>query len=226
MAERQPKHGSAQALLPLEEICGDVLCLRGGEYRAVLEAGSVNFALKSAAEQEAILAGYRALLNGLTYPIQVLVRVVPTDIERYLAALREGPTPSAALTRLALDHEAFVRRLARQRTLLERRFYVVVPAGGAATGVPSTFPSWRQRRARDRGHGQAQAAQQLALRCGELIGRFSGFGVSARRLDGEELAALWYAALAGERTRLQPPVHASGPFAVLTRSDGGVRHGR
>ena len=36
-----------QDLLPLDDIVDGVICLRGGDYRAVLEAGSVNFALKS-----------------------------------------------------------------------------------------------------------------------------------------------------------------------------------
>jgi hypothetical protein len=119
-----------QDLLPLDDIVDGVICLRGGDYRAVLEAGSVNFTLKSETEQEAIIAGYRAFLNSLSYPIQVVARIMPTDVESYLAGLRErfGGRGSENLHRLALDHEAFVRRLARERTLLERRFYVVVPA--------------------------------------------------------------------------------------------------
>ena len=76
---REP-YASVQEQLPLEEIAGDVLELRSGDARAVLEAGSVNFALKSETEQEAILAGYRRFLNGLDYPLQVLVRVAPADI--------------------------------------------------------------------------------------------------------------------------------------------------
>ena len=125
------RFASVQELLPLEDIVDGVLCLRGGDYRAVLEAQSVNFALKSEAEQEAIMAGYRAFLNALSYPIQVVVRILPTDVEPYLAALRGRASGrgAEALRRLALDHEAFVRRLARERTLLERRFYVVIPAG-------------------------------------------------------------------------------------------------
>ena len=73
---RRRRLASVQELLPLDEIAGDVLRLRGGDYRAVLQAGSVNFALKSETEQESILAGYRRFLNGLAYPLQVLVRVV------------------------------------------------------------------------------------------------------------------------------------------------------
>src|SRR6266581_978979 len=51
------RYASAQELLPLEDVIDSVLCLRGGDYRAVIEAQSVNFALKSETEREAIMAG-------------------------------------------------------------------------------------------------------------------------------------------------------------------------
>jgi hypothetical protein len=95
---------SAQELLPLDDVIDSVLCFRGGNYRAAMEAQSVNFALKSETEQEAIMAGYRAFLNALSYQIQVIVRVVPTDVEAYLIGLRERLSGGASesLRRLAL----------------------------------------------------------------------------------------------------------------------------
>ena len=70
-----------QEQLPLDDVVGDVVLLRSGSARAVLEASSVNFALRSEGEQEAILAGYRRFLHSLDYPLQLLVRVVPADVE-------------------------------------------------------------------------------------------------------------------------------------------------
>lgn len=190
---------SVQELLPLDEIAGGVLRLRGGDYRAVLQAGSVNFALKSETEQEAILAGYRRFLNGLAYPLQVLVRVVPTDVEGYLAGLRTARSGTETLRRLALDHEAFVRRMARERTLLDRRFYVVVPAGmdGAFERKGLRWP-WRSSARQGQERSDRIAAQRkLAFRCGEVMQGLGSFGVTARRLDGGELAALWRETLGG-----------------------------
>ena len=189
-----------QELLPLDDIVDGVLCLRGGDYRAVLEAQSVNFALKSEAEQEAIIAGYRAFLNSLSYPIQVVVRVLPTDVEAYLAGVREqfSRRGGEALRRLALDHEAFVRRLGRERTLLERRFYVVVPAGleGSFERRGIRWP-W-QGTARSVRQNLDAASQQLAFRCQELTQALASFGVAARRLNTEEMVQLWSAFLRSE----------------------------
>lgn len=220
---------SAQALLPLEEIAGDIVRLRGGDDRAVLEAGSVNFALKSEAEQEAILAGYCRFLNALAYPVQVLVRVVPTDVEVYLAGLRRrggldratgqrgarGDRTGDLWRRLAQDHETFVRRIARERTLLDRRCYVVVPAGtgGAFERTGIAWP-WRRPPQAAATQKATAARRALAFRCAEVAQGLAACGVPTRRLAGDELVALWRATLAGA------PVTAGGSLppstAILT----------
>jgi hypothetical protein len=206
------RFASVQEILPLEDVADNVLSLRGGDYRAVLEAQSVNFALKSDSEQQAIMAGYRAFLNALSYPIQVVVRILPTDVEPYLAALRAQASCRSAetLRRLALDHEAFVRRLARERTLLERRFYVVVPAGleGAFERRGLRWP-W-QGRATGHRQGLDAAREQLAFRCQEIAQGLDGFGVTTRRLSSDELVELWSSVLGSEiapgRTAAAQPV--------------------
>lgn len=210
---------SVQELLPLEDIVDDVLCLQGGDCRAVLEAQSVNFALKSEAEQEAIMAGYRAFLNSLSYPIQVVVRILPTDVELYLAGLRErfAGRGGEAMRRLALDHETFVRRLARERTLLERRFYVVVPAGleGAFERRGIRWP-WQATPRNVRNNLEA-AARQLDFRCQELGQALASFGVATRRLSSEELAHLWNGILRSEVAPL-PQAEASHRPVVTARN--------
>ena len=121
-------------------------------YRAALALSSVNFTLKSSAEQEALLAGYHSFLNGLDFPTQTLVRVLPLDLEPYLQpylqpyrtrfALRPpyGANAEAAgrtaLADLAADHVRFVRTLAQRHTFLERRFYLVIPAEGDSDASP------------------------------------------------------------------------------------------
>lgn len=214
------KHGSVQEMLPLEEIVEGVLCLRGGEYRAVIQAQSINFALKSEEEQEAVMAAYRSFLNSLSHPVQMLVRILPTNVEPYLAGFRTNVTSHAnseAIRRLALDHEMFVRRLARERTLLERRFYLVVPSGhGEGEGHVSIRWPW-QRATRGRDEQQiAVAAAQLDARCHEIAQGLTSFGVSSRRLGSEELAELWAACLCSQVSQVAPSLSA-GARPVVTR---------
>lgn len=273
------------------EIMDDVLCLAplGGDsaetertrargsrirpdrdYRAILEVSSVNYALKSEGEQEAITVSYQAFLNALAFPVQVLVRVVRLDLAPYLARLESinahhgtagHPAPPIDLVtgslddkhdtashhgvppatpaqivwqRLAHDHAGFVRDLAMRRTLLERRFFVVVPADAAVAsaarshqatpgigtrGVSRFLPGHHRRLRRAAEEQMAKARQQLDLRCGELIRQLERMGLEARRLQGPELANLYYSCLAPTRAARHPlpvsVVACGGPLAEV-----------
>ncbi len=215
---------SVQEQLPLEEVAGEVVLLRSGAARAVLEAGPVNFALRSEPEQEAILAGYRRFLNGLDYPLQLLVRVVPADIERYLSGLAGAGAQSEAMRRLARDHRDFVRRIARERTLLGRRFFVVIPAereggprGRAPGGAAWRLLPWRSGRLPGRRPGDLDLTRRtLSFRAGEVMRGLGSFGVETRRLGGEELQELWRETLAPrDEWRSRP---AAAPVVTSVRA--------
>jgi hypothetical protein len=217
---------SAQELLGIEAIEDGVLRLRGGRCRAVLEVGPVNFALKSEAEREAIVAGYAAFLNGLTHPIQVLVLVLPIDLDRHLADLerraREELTP--LLADLARDHVAYLRRLARNRTLLERRFFVVIPAQAEVHAGGQRW--WPFGRRADHGIGLAAARRQLTHRCDEAARQLGSCGLAVRRLGGAEIAALLHACWCPDLARVQRLRRALDDYtALVVRADDPVQGG-
>ena len=188
--------------IDVESVEDGVVRLRGRRYRAVLEVGGVPFGLKSDLEQEAILASFAGFLNSLSFPIQTLVRMLPVDIDTYLGRIDERARHELPerLAELALDHVAFVRRMARSRNLLERHFYLVIPAQDE---VQNGFIRWllRRRRAPEL---QAEAAyKQLSFRCDEMARQLGRCGLTMRRLDDVELAELLYACYCPELSRLQ-----------------------
>jgi hypothetical protein len=81
---------------------------------------------------------------------------------------------------------------------LERRVYVVVPAGleGSFERRGIHWP-WLGTR-RDVRHNLDAAARQLTFRCHELMQALASFGVAARRLSTEETAQLWSTCLHSE----------------------------
>src|SRR2546423_11096193 len=84
------RHASVQATrLGIESIQNAVIELAGGEYRAVLEVTGVARPFDDDVRLEGLLAGFAIFLNGLSYPIQILVRACPVDLTRYVAALEE-----------------------------------------------------------------------------------------------------------------------------------------
>ncbi|MCW5880717.1 MAG: hypothetical protein KIS91_07300 [Anaerolineae bacterium] len=196
------RFGSVQAIhvnvVAIEE---GVVHLAGGQYRAVVEVGSVNFGLAGDTEREAIVASYAAFLNSLTFPVQMLVRALPVDLETYLAEMERQAqqTLTPRLADLARDHAAFVRRLARHRTLLERRFYLVIPAQGEVTERRSRWPLSRGSARLDRD----TARRQLTFRCEEVARQLGRCGLTVHRLGDTELAHLYYACWSPELARVQ-----------------------
>jgi hypothetical protein len=205
------KQASVQSVrLGIQAIQQDVVELAGGDYRAVLEVSGVARPFDDDVRLEGLLAGFATFLNSLNHPIQIVVRATPVDLSRYLSALEErgrrvhdSADGGGQLADLARDHAGFVQGLARQRTLLERRFYVVVPAESAPP------MNWTRRLRGARGDSldleprREAARRQLNLRCEDLRRQFARCGLAARRLGDLELAQLYLACWSPERARAQ-----------------------
>ncbi|HEY8490716.1 MAG TPA: hypothetical protein VIO14_06960 [Dehalococcoidia bacterium] len=151
-------------LLPVAAVEDGVLLLRDGRAAAVIEARPVNFEFRSEQDQLAILGGLHRFFHALREPVTVLVRAVPADVEGYLERLRRPDLPPR-LAELALDHEAFIRGLARAQTPLARSRYVIVTAG--------TGPALDQALASPLG-ALGSLGGALGALLGQLVGRLTG----------------------------------------------------
>jgi hypothetical protein len=209
---------SAQATrVGVEAIEDGVVRFAGGRHRAVLAVEALNLALQGEAEREAVVAGFAQFLNGLTFPVQLVVRVLPVDVGRYLEDLerRARRTLPDALAEMARDHVAFVRRLARNRTLLERRYYVVVPTQDVPRPVGWLRRLWPFGRKPDPALDAQAARRQLTFRADEVARGLARCGLSVRRLDSTELAQLYHACWCPELARVQRIRRAIEEYTAL-----------
>jgi len=121
--------GSTQDALRFAEIRNDTIILKDGNLRQVLLCSSINFALKSEQEQNAIVYAYQNFLNSLNFPIQILMQSKKLDLSSYLAKLQEkanGQT-NELLRGQTLDYIDFIKRLINLANIMDKRFYVVIP---------------------------------------------------------------------------------------------------
>ena len=198
-----------QAKLLLKGIQDGAIVLGGEEYRLILEVFALNFDLKSPTEQEAIVESFRAFLNSLTFPIQILVRIERLDVEGYASLVRKraAQTPEPALRELALAQLTLVRELASSRLLLGRRFFVVIPAAAipspATSGLLGRLGLRREGREESLGHS-ASARRQLVLRSEEVARGLSAVGLRSRLLGTPEVIALYRDILSPGLAQIQP----------------------
>jgi hypothetical protein len=166
------------AFVKLREVAGDVACLNFGrknmEYRGILKVNSINFSLMSEEEQEGVIEGFKAFLNGISYPIQILIRNRPHNLDQYLQMLEAVKGTMAPVMR---DHANFVRVLASRRALVKREFYIIVPSDSQTT--------------RDKTEALINAQLQLKLRLEELLRQLERMGLAGKRLTDMEIVQLY-----------------------------------
>lgn len=115
--------------LPVRAVREDgVMELADGGTAVLVRAGTITFALRTPAEQAALVAAFGRWLNSLDAPAQILVRTRTADlsdlIERANRAASHLPDP--ALERAAREHAAFLTALDDSRELLAREVLIVL----------------------------------------------------------------------------------------------------
>ncbi len=120
---------ATQQFVPVKEIRNGVIILKDGGYRGVLICSSVNFGLKSADEQHAIILGFQSFLNTLDFSIHIVIHSRKMDLRPYLAILAEKePEQRTELMRVQLhEYIEFVRSFTDQTNIMTKSFYVIVP---------------------------------------------------------------------------------------------------
>lgn len=130
MAHAKPKSGQpTQRYLDIAEIREDCVVMKDGTLRAVLMVSSINFALKSEDEQQAIIQGYMQFLNGLEFPLQVVIQSRRMNVDGYLASLKaqEDTIHNELLRTQIRDYTSFIKELVELGQIMQKRFFVIVP---------------------------------------------------------------------------------------------------
>jgi hypothetical protein len=198
----KPKPGpSTQRFLDIAAIRDDMVLMNDGTARAVLLVSSINFALKSADEQEAIVQGYITFLNSFEYPLQIVIQSRKMNIDAYLASLDEKQkgTGNELLKAQIADYKTFVSDLVELGEIMQKRFYVVVPYDPLSDKQKGFFSRLSlalspAAKANLSGKQIADRREQLERRVGLILSHLTSMGLAAARLDTKSLIELYYTA--------------------------------
>ncbi len=190
---------STQQYLDIAEIRDDMVILNDGTVRAVLLVSSINFSLKSSDEQEAIIQSYMTFLNGLEYPIQIVIQSRKMNIDGYLNRLieQQKKTENDLLRAQIGDYRNFVGELVELGQIMQKRFYLVLPydpitnkrkgffsrLSEAMSPISASKLSKKQ---------LGDRLEQLARRTELLQGELNSMSLASARLDTQSLIELYY----------------------------------
>lgn len=133
----QNNQTSTQRFIEVEDIVDDIVITRGGNACSIIEVQATNFALLSAEEQDAKIYSYAALLNSLSFTIQIIIRSKRLNVSSYLKLL-ENEKVSAKTPELAKQiglYKDFVEELVKVNTILDKKFYIVIPYSSLEKGL-------------------------------------------------------------------------------------------
>jgi hypothetical protein len=180
-----------KSFVRLREVAGDVACLDFGrriyEYRSMLQVNTVNFSLLSEDDKDALIEGFKAFLNGLSFPVQILIKNLPYRLDEYLRSME---AVQGDLAELAHDHADFVRQLSSRRALVKRVFYIIIPSDTTTT--------------RNKVEALSNAQTQLKLRTEEILRQLERLGLTGHRLTNKEILALYQSSFVSEEAKQFP----------------------
>lgn len=217
MSKTSSKPGvPTQRFLDISEIREDVAILKDGTLRAVLLVSSVNFALKSVDEQQAIVQAYMQFVNSIDFPIQIVIQSRRMNIDGYTRQLidQEKKITNDLLKRQIRDYRDFVKQLVNLGDIMQKRFYIVVPLNPTAVQTKGFWqrlqeiftPTIAMKFAEER---FKKEKFDLALRVSQVSGGLGSMSLSAVQLDTQSLIELFYNVYNPDLSEAQPLVDIS-----------------
>lgn len=171
--------------VPVKLIKNDMVVLADGSIVVVIQTSAVNFDLLSENEQLAIIGSFAALLNSLSFSIQIVIRSKKLDISHYLNSLKiaEKKLNNPLLQMMMQRYRAFVEAIIRDNEVLDKQFFVVLAVSPAELGVVSSMDSEKN---------FPKAINILGPRRDHIIKQLSRIGLKSTQLDDERLIKLFY----------------------------------
>ncbi|OGH10767.1 MAG: hypothetical protein A3B38_03635 [Candidatus Levybacteria bacterium RIFCSPLOWO2_01_FULL_36_13] len=185
------KLNSTQKFIEIIDVYEDILILTSGNASLIIEVQATNFDLLSQDEQNAKIYAYSSLLNSLSFPIQIVVRSRQLDISSYinLLAEEEAKTQNQALRKQISLYKKFVTELVKKNTVLDKKFYVVIPYSSLEKGV---FGAKQAVGGDSIKNLEVQAKAALHSKAESMHTQLSRIGLKSKTLEREDLLKLFY----------------------------------
>jgi len=197
-----PITATTQDHLNIADIQNNLVLLKNGAAAMVLRTSAVNFGLLSEQEQDAIIYAYAALLNSLTFPIQILIRSQKKDISQYLELLKvqQEKLTDPRHRQQIQAYRQFVESLVKEGNILDKKFYVVIPfttlelgIGKATTSALSAIkPTKTKNLPFPKDYILQRANTALEPKRDHLIRQFNRIGLRTHQLTTQELIELFF----------------------------------
>ncbi len=184
---------STQEHLDVGDISENLVLLKNGSVAMILLTTAVNFDILSEAEQDATIYAYGALLNSLSFPVQILIRSKKADISSYFAHLADAlaSQPNPDLKAQIKKYMDFIQSTVQQRTVLDKRFYLIISFSTLELGL-TALKRPKGTKMQSKAKLIADAKISLMPKRDHLIKQTARLGLVTKQLATKELIELFY----------------------------------
>lgn len=177
-------------LIKVQDIKNGVLILENGGLRAVLSISGLNFSLLSEKEQEIVISQFKNFLDGLDFPIEILILSRLENINDYLKILHlrleEEKDP---LIKFQLEeYISFLEDYLTNHQIMKKMFFVIVPYDPLSVSL-GPLRKLQKEESQESLETQLEGLETRILYVSQLL---SVLGLSVERLEDKELIELLF----------------------------------
>lgn len=188
-----------QEFIPIKEIRDDVFILKDGSLHMILMASTLNFALKSEEEQNAIIMQYQNFLNSLDFSVQFFIQSRKLNTDSYIAMLAEAEKnqDNELMKIQTKEYIEFIKNFVKISNVMAKAFYISIPYSTAGMEVKKSFvgnivSGFSKKTARQTADRFEENKVQLQQRADIVSQGLARVGVRVAPLNTEELIELFY----------------------------------
>ncbi len=193
----QKTKATTQKFIEIQDIIDNIVLLSFGNACMVIEVQATNFSLLSQEEQNIKVLSYSALLNSLSFPIQVFIRSKKIDISSYLRLLdgEVAKNQNPLLKNQIKLYKDFVAELVKVNTVLDKKFYIAIPYSSLESGINV------------RGNNFFLSAKaKLSSKAESLHAQLRRMNLPAKTLNKDELVKLFHEIYNGDFSQINEAV--------------------
>ncbi len=211
-SSKSSAQNTTQDFVPIKEIRDGVAVLKDGGMRAIIMASSLNFALKSADEQNAIILQFQNFINSLDFSIQIFIQSKKLDIRPYIALLedRYKEQVNDLMKIQTREYIEFIRTFTEQVSIMSKSFFIVIPYSPSALNTKGSTISKllsKKDEAITKMDNFEENRSQLEQRIGVVEQGLVRCGIRVVPLGTEEMVELFYKIFNPGET--EKPIHLS-----------------
>lgn len=192
-----PIISQSQEFVPVADITEDIILTKDGGASLIMESTSLNFGLLSEKEQQAVIVAYAALLNSLSFPIQITIRSQIKDIKKYMNFLdnARAKVTNQKLATVMDSYKEFVTETIKKKNVLGKNFYITIPFTPFELGSTKSAAALTKRQGPlpfPKSYVVKKAKISLYPKRDHLIRQAARLGIKLRQLSTPQLISLFY----------------------------------